>query len=75
MEQRIGECSACGGDVYGYVGPYMSIVPPPPPKCRACGAVAADCNPVIPMRRPRRIYSDAMTDTRTFRPRQDGKVS
>src|SRR5688572_2259203 len=34
-DQRIGTCSICGGDVVGHVGPFLSTVPPPPPKCRA----------------------------------------
>lgn len=49
-EQRIGECSICGGDVYGHVGSLLSTVPPPPPTCRKCGAVSAAHDPVIPMR-------------------------
>lgn len=50
MEQRIGSCSLCGGDVVGYVGAWMSVNPPPPPKCVSCGAVVA--NDVIDMVRP-----------------------
>lgn len=52
--QVIGSCSICGGDVEGWVGPYWSTVPPPPPKCRDCGAVSAAHKPVIPMR-PERV--------------------
>ena len=49
MEQRVGTCSLCGGDVVGYRGVWMSILPPPPDRCANCGAVsAAD---VIEMRR------------------------
>lgn len=49
-EQRIGECSICGGDVVYFVGVWMSIIPPPPPHCTSCGAVSAAHDPVIPMR-------------------------
>jgi len=38
MEQRIGSCSLCGGDVLGFVGVWMATVPPPPPRCSGCGA-------------------------------------
>lgn len=48
-EQVIGSCSICGGDVVGYVGPWFSIVPPPPAKCSRCGA-EEQRGPVIPMR-------------------------
>lgn len=48
--QRIGECSICGGDVIGWVGAYWSTVPPPPPRCVNCGAVSAAHDSVIPMR-------------------------
>jgi hypothetical protein len=53
MDQVIGECSQCGGNVAGYVGPWMGVVPPPPPSCQSCGAVSAQHHPVIPTR-PRR---------------------
>jgi hypothetical protein len=42
MEQRIGSCSICGGDVVGWYGIWMSVIPPPPPKCTRCGAETAD---------------------------------
>lgn len=51
-EQRIGTCSECGGSVYGWVGGWMATVPPPPPRCRDCGAVSVVHDPVIPMRKP-----------------------
>lgn len=41
MEQRVGSCSICGGDVMGYRGVWMAVVPPPPDRCSGCGAVAA----------------------------------
>lgn len=50
MNQRIGSCSLCGGDVVGYVGAWHSITPPPPPTCTLCGAKAAA--DVIQMARP-----------------------
>lgn len=40
MDQRIGTCSLCGGDVHGIRGAWYSANPPPPDKCRNCGAVA-----------------------------------
>lgn len=49
-EQRIGACSICGGEVRGHVGPWMGVVPPPPPRCQKCGAVSAAHDPVIRMR-------------------------
>lgn len=52
MEQRLGTCSICGGDVYGHVGAWWGTVPPPPASCRSCGAVEA--RSVIQMT-PRRI--------------------
>ncbi len=49
MNQAIGICSLCGGDV---VLPthYMSVVPPKP-TCESCGAVAKTKGPVVPMQR------------------------
>lgn len=38
MEQRIGSCSLCGGDVMGWVGAWASVQPPPSPHCVGCGA-------------------------------------
>lgn len=50
MDQRIGSCSICGGDVVHWVGAWMSTNPPPAPHCIRCGAVsAASQGPVIPM--------------------------
>ena len=49
MEQRVGICSLCGGDVRGYRGPWAGVGPPPPDRCSVCGAYAA--NEVIEMRR------------------------
>lgn len=54
-EQRIGECSLCGGDVMGHVGAWWSTEPPPPPECTTCGAVSEFHSPVIPMR-PKRPF-------------------
>ena len=39
-EHRVGTCSLCGGDVVGFRGAWMSILPPPPDRCSRCGAVA-----------------------------------
>lgn len=41
MMVRIGTCSLCGSDVLGFQGAWMSVTPPPPPRCSGCGAVAA----------------------------------
>jgi len=40
MEQRVGTCSRCGGDVVGHRGAWMSINPPPADRCTSCGGVA-----------------------------------
>lgn len=50
MNQCIGVCSICGGQVMSYVGAWMAITPPPPPTCSQCGAIAAgSAREVIPM--------------------------
>ena len=41
MNQRVGSCSLCGGDVMGYRGAWYGITPSPPDRCSGCGAVAA----------------------------------
>lgn len=62
MEQRIGTCSLCGGNVVGFVGAWLAVVPPPPPKCTSCGAVAA--GDIIQMARPGQIgTSYGLSDT------------
>lgn len=39
----------CGGDVIDPTdGAWMSVLPPPPPKCSKCGATVAR-GPVLPM--------------------------
>lgn len=49
MEQRIGSCSICGGDVKGYVGAWFSTQPPPVPQCSSCGAkMRADVISMVP---------------------------
>ena len=50
MNQRVGTCSLCGGDVIGFRGAWWSTVPPGPDKCSRCGAVRAE--DVIEMRHP-----------------------
>ena len=48
-EQRVGTCSICGGEVRGVRGSWMSVDPPPPDHCVACGAVArADVIQMVP---------------------------
>lgn len=42
MNQRVGTCSLCGGDVMGYRGTWLAVVPPPPDECSKCGARRAD---------------------------------
>jgi len=39
--QRVGTCSICGGDVMGYRGVWMAVIPPPPDRCLHCNAVSA----------------------------------
>lgn len=54
MEQCVGTCSICGGDVMKHAGPWHGTIPPRG-RCTSCGAVEA-CGPVIPMRpSPQRI--------------------
>lgn len=50
MEERVGTCSLCGGDVIGVRGGWWATTPPPPDTCRGCGAVAR--HDVITMTRP-----------------------
>ena len=49
MNERIGTCSLCGGDVVGFRGIWMSITPPPPDRCTRCGAVVKGQGDVIEM--------------------------
>lgn len=50
MMTIIGACSICGGDVIGYQGAWLSILPPPPATCSRCGAREAGAHrPVVPM--------------------------
>lgn len=61
-EQRVGTCSICGGDVWGYRGCWMGVNPPPPDECRSCQAVAAiDVIKMTP--RPTWTKPDARTTT------------
>ena len=66
MNQRVGSCSICGGDVTGFRGPWMGVTPPPPDECSQCGAVAgADVIRMTP--RPgasptRTVYGGTLTD-------------
>lgn len=48
---RIGTCSLCGGDVIGHRGAWWAVIPPPADQCSRCGALRADADDVIPMRR------------------------
>lgn len=63
MNERIGTCSLCGGDVYGYVGAWWGTVPPPPPTCSGCGAVARADDTIEMTRRtyPRATRSETST--------------
>lgn len=47
----VGFCSLCGGDVMGHRGGWWAVIPPPADQCSQCGAVRADADDVIPMRR------------------------
>ena len=49
MEQVVGTCSICGGDVVGVRGGWYSVNPPPPDKCSHCGAISAYGKRIIPM--------------------------
>ena len=50
MDQRVGTCSLCGGDVMGFRGTWGATIPPPPDRCASCGAVVR--GDVIEMVRP-----------------------
>ena len=64
MEERVGTCSACGGDVIGYRGAWWGISPPPGDQCARCGAVRAD--DVIEMRPARRAPNVVTTSDITI---------
>lgn len=62
MEQRVGTCSLCGGDVIGTRGAYWSVIPPAPDTCSRCGAVARGQSDVIEMvPGPRREFKTTTT--------------
>lgn len=66
MDQVIGSCSVCGGEVVAHVGAWWSVLPPPPAHCRGCGA-SESRGPVIQMKpRERHYVTDAMTGTNGF---------
>lgn len=48
MEQVIGRCSNCGGQVVQHFGAWYGVVPPTP-HCRSCNYVPSWTQPVIPM--------------------------
>lgn len=48
MEQVIGKCSNCGGQVVQFFGAWYGVVPPTP-HCRSCNWVPSWTQPVIPM--------------------------
>jgi hypothetical protein len=50
VKEKIGTCSQCGGPVMAYTGPWMGVVPPPPPECRDCGAVSVKNDPIVETR-------------------------
>lgn len=52
MIQRIGTCGNCGGDVMGEIGPWLGVIPPPPPRCNGCGATPKGYDDVLPMNPP-----------------------
>ena len=58
MEQKIGRCSLCGGDVVAFRGAWGGITPPPPARCSSCGAVEDDGLPTIKMQ-PRAVHNPA----------------
>lgn len=65
MQQRVGTCSICGGDVVGYRGAWMSLNPPPADHCTSCGGVAhSDVIPMHPKpQRPIRDWTGAGTNS------------
>lgn len=64
MNEVIGICSICGGDVVCPKVFHSAI--PPHPTCTGCGAVATG-GPVIDMRPNRRHIVDAVADNRYVR--------
>jgi hypothetical protein len=67
MNQRVGTCSLCGGDVMGFRGAYWSIIPPGPDECSSCGAVAG--GDVIPMTpRPARHHRTYTSTGTSYEP-------
>ena len=70
MNQRIGTCGNCGGDVVGEVGPWLGVVPPPPPRCNRCGATpkgyddVLQMNPPVPGRPATREWTATGTEAR-----------
>lgn len=65
MEQRVGTCSLCGGDVIGFRGAWWATIPPPTDRCSSCGAVRADQDDTIAMKpqRVQRITRDGWNTT------------
>jgi len=58
MDQRVGSCSICGGDVVGFRGVWGAVIPPPPDSCTSCGA--KNSNDVIQMGSPsNKLYSNS----------------
>ncbi len=82
MMQRIGTCSICGGDVIGEAGPRHCVLPPPPPRCASCGAIAGSdviyMIPSAPIRRVETIVYNGHSSYRVYwrdlPQRRDGKA-
>ena len=51
MQQHVGTCSLCGGEVMGYRGAWYSVEPPPEDACSHCSAVRAE-NVIQMMQKP-----------------------
>lgn len=64
MQQRVGTCSLCGGDVMGYRGAWFSVSAPPEDTCASCGAVRND--DVIKMHKRRTLTSRSITTNTTW---------
>jgi hypothetical protein len=50
-QARVGVCSLCGGSVIGHRGAWWGVIPPPADQCSLCGALRADADDIIQMRR------------------------
>lgn len=47
---RIGTCDLCGGDVIGFRGTWVAMIPPPTDSCSNCRATRA--SDIVEMKNP-----------------------